>query len=382
MASKTVTPTTKEKGDAYEQHVSRVLERLGWKVEAMPPNRSSFDLIATRGNLKIAVQTKDLKTKATEAKIRQFGGFMTSTDGQSFHEGWFVTRAGCTRGALAYIAANPQARIRSFVAGANFMGQIGGVSDAEQHRIGVFTFKGGVGKSKVALLLAGALAYRNKNVFIVDLNRAQNLYRLIGEEGLFVDRGAGAGGTVSVLGRDDWNLRKDEWKYGPLLDADYVIYDCPQFFEKPAERAFLPHLDVVIAPLQLNTDSIGADHHVLRDTVSEVRRENERAPIVFIVNNLRTEQQQGPMKEFLKAATDVFNDRRGVHLLPLDQFAIPYHRTLEELGQQHALNPHSQVEMVFSRPGHADASWLRPALRLADMIIRGDFWRPGTARHR
>jgi hypothetical protein len=189
-----------------------------------------------------------------------------------------------------------------------------------------------------------------------------------------VERGAGAGGTVCVLGREEWNMRKDEWKYGPVLDADFVIYDCPQFFEKSAERSFMANLHLVVSPLMLNTDSIGANHHVLRDTVSEVRLLNAQVPIAFLVNNLRPEQMQGPMMGFLKAATDVYDDRQQVYLLPLDRFAIPYQRTLEELGQQHALNPHSQVEMLFSRPGHEEVPWLSPATRLADMIIRGHFW--------
>jgi cellulose biosynthesis protein BcsQ len=366
--------TSKEQGDAYERLAASALERMGWQVEAMPPNHSSYDLKARRGNQKIVVQAKDLKTPASEAKIRQFAGFMTSADGHAFHEGWFVTRKGVSRNGRAFIASNPAARIKSWVLGGQFMGQTAGVSDAQQRRIGVYTFKGGVGKSKLALLLAGALAFRNKNVFIVDLNRAQNLYHLIGEDGLYVERGAGAGGTVCVLGREEWNMRKDEWKYGPVLDADFVIYDCPQFFEKSAERSFMANLHLVVSPLMLNTDSIGANHHVLRDTVSEVRLLNAQVPIAFLVNNLRPEQMQGPMMGFLKAATDVYDDRQQVYLLPLDRFAIPYQRTLEELGQQHALNPHSQVEMLFSRPGHEEVPWLRPATRLADMIIRGHFW--------
>jgi hypothetical protein len=375
MATRKTSPTPREQGDAYERHVAGVLQRKGWRVEPMPPSHAAYDMVATRGKVRIAVQAKDLKTKATEAKIRQFAGFMSSADGIAFHQGWFVTRVGLTRGARAYIESNPQVRMRSYVCGRSFIGQVAGVTESQQHRIGLYTFKGGVGKSKMALVLAGALAYRGRDVFIVDMNRAQNLFHLVGPEGLYVERGGNAGGTISILGRDEWNLRKDEWKFGPVLDAEFVIYDCPQFFEKPGERAFLPHLDLVLAPIMLNPDGIGTDHHVLRDTVSEVRALNPQVPIAFVVNNLRPEQFRGPMKEFLLAATDVFNDHRQVYLLPLDQFAVPFHRTLEELGQQRTLNPKSQVEMVFAQPAPENAPWLRPAVRLADFIIQGSFWR-------
>ena len=375
MATRQSPLSARQQDDAYLRLVAEALRRKGLQVAAAPSAQASYDLVATQGKLRIAVQAKDLRSKATEAKIRQFAGFMASADGIAFHEGWFVTRRGLTRGAGDHIRDNPHARIRSFVCGLNFVGQVAGVSTVEQHRIGVYTFKGGVGKSKIALLLAGALAFRGRNVFVVDLNRAQNLFHLVGPEGLYVDRGGGAGGTISVLGRDEWNVRKDEWKFGAVLDAEFVVYDCPQFFEKPAERAFLPHLDLVLAPIALNPDSIGAEHHVLRDTVAEVRALNADVPIAFIVNNLRPEQQRGPMKQFLLTASDVFDDRRQVYLLPLDQFAVPYHRTLEELGQQHALDPQSQVELAFSQPTREDAPWLRPAVRLADLILRGHFWR-------
>ncbi len=375
MATRKTPPTTRQQGDAYERLVAAWLQRQGWQVESMPPSQPSYDLIATRGKLRIAVQAKDLKSKATAAAIKQFAGFMTSADGIPFHEGWFVTRMGFSPGARDYIESNPHARIKAILGRANFSGQVAGVSAVEQHRIGVYTFKGGVGKSKLALVLAGALAYRSRNVFIVDMNRAQNLFNLVGPEGLYVERGGATGGTISVLGRDEWNVRKDEWKFGPVLDAEFVIYDCPQFFEKPAERAFLPHLNLVLAPIVLNPDGIGTNHHVLRDTVSEVRAHNAHVPIAFLVNSLRPEQLRGPMKQFLLAATDVFDDRKDVYLLPLDQFAVPFHRTLEELGQQRALNPQSRMEMVFSRPAQDDVPWLRPALRLADLIVQGHFWR-------
>jgi hypothetical protein len=360
-------PSPQAPDDPYAHHVAGVLRQKGLRVETPPAAHGSYNLVATQGTRRIAVQAKELKTAPSEAKLKQFAGFMASADGQGFHEGWFVAPHSPSTGARRFVNDNPQARITAWACGPHFIGQTAGAAIAAQRRIGVYTFKGGVGKSKLALVLAGALAFRDRNVFIVDLNRAQNLQRLVGAEGIYVARGKGAGGTVSVLGRD-------EWKYGPVLDADYVIYDCPQFFEKTAERGFLPHLNLVVSPIELNADGIGANHHVLRDTVSEVRKDNPHVPIAFVVNNARSEHLQGPMKRFLATAPDLFDEGQQVYLLPLDQFAIPYHPTLEALGQQRALDPRSHVELVFSRANVLDAPWLRPALRLADLINGGYFW--------
>ena len=191
MALKRAAASSTEQGALYERDVAKAMEEHGYAIQWPPPNQPHYDFVAAKGNVRSAVQAKDLKGKAELNAIAGLAAFMDTVDGRRFTYGIFVTPKGLTKGAAKFIEQNPQARLRFYVRQGARFAQIGGPSEINTQQVAVFTFKGCVGKSKVSLLLAAALALRGKNVVLVDLNPALNLYNLAGEDGLYLRSPAG-----------------------------------------------------------------------------------------------------------------------------------------------------------------------------------------------
>jgi cellulose biosynthesis protein BcsQ len=260
-------------------------------------------------------------------------------------------------------------RLRHVTSHGRAIHQIAGASETRAFHVGVYTFKGGVGKTKLSLLLACALAHRGHNTVLIDLNRAQNLVNLVGEEGLYVRNERGPESVISVFSRDEWNLKLNKWKVGEILDAEFFIYDCPQFFEKPAERDAIRHFELVLSPIQLTVDSIGVGHSVLRDTIAEIRAKNAGAPVEFILSDLRDDQLNGPILAYLRAARPLINGGLKAALLHPEKFLIPHSGDLERLGTDRALNPANAIALQFSTDLERRQKWTRQALQLADHVI-------------
>ena len=360
-----------EKAPDYGQRVADAFRLRGYTIDAPESTAPlQYEFAASKAKLRCAVQVKDLKGKAELNALTSFGMFMDTSEGRRFHFGYFVTPKGLTKSAAAFIADNPQFRLRHVTQHGGAFHQIAGTSEVKPFHVGVFTFKGGVGKSKLSLLLACALAHRGHNAILVDLNRAQNLYNLVGEDGIYVRNARGPESVVSVFGRDEWNIKQNKWKAGNILDAGFFIYDCPQFFEKPAERDAFRHFDLVLAPIQLTIDSIGVGHSVLRDTIAEVRSRNEAALVEFILSDLRKDQLGGPILAYLRGARALFGGDHKAALLHPEKYFIPHAAELEQLGAERALDPAESIALLFAPESEGRRTWLPRVLQLADHVIQ------------
>jgi hypothetical protein len=363
--------SAKDSGESYARRVAEAFRLKGFAIEwPGQANSPHYEFQALKGSLRCAVRVKDLKGKAELNAVTAFGGFMDTSEGRKFQLGYFVTPKGLTKSAAAFIADNPQFRLRHITPHGRAFHQIAGFSETRAYHVGLITFKGGVGKTKLSLLLACALAHRGHNTVLVDLNRAQNLYNLVGEEGIYVQNERGPESVVSVFGREEWNIKQNKWKIGSILDARFFIYDCPQFFEKAAEREAIRHFDMVISPILLTVDSIGIGHSVLRETIAEVRAKNEHAPIEFVLNDLRKDQLGGPILAYLRAARTLFNGEHKAALLHPEKYFIPHARELERLGTDRALNPANILAMHFATDVEGRRPWLRQLMSLADHVIQ------------
>ena len=128
---------------------------------------------------------------------------------------------------------------------------------------GVFTCKGGVGKTTVAAHLAGAFALQHVNVALVDLDPEQNLQKLIGD-GVEVPgpNGRGVAAIIEVFDTRGWHENAAK-------DAKIVICDCSPALERN-DLELIKKFDYCIIPTTLNPMGLNKHGKVIEDTLEKI----------------------------------------------------------------------------------------------------------------
>ncbi|WP_448274775.1 nucleotide-binding protein [Nostoc sp. DSM 114160] len=268
----------------FKQHVETLICKAGWTVETAKINQPDYDLVVKKENLVVVVQVKWLKSNVTAPQLLKFADFLDSDEGKKFNFGWFITTKGFGGPALALMRTwSKDTKIRCGIAHENKLVAIPGGENPpppppKKVYFGVFTCKGGVGKTTVAGHLAGALALQGFNVALVDLDPEQNLQKLVGD-GVFVPNPKGVGTTIQVFDGNDWNE-------DAARDCQIVICDCSPALERnPSE--LVKRLDYCIIPTTFNPLGISKHGKVIQDTVKEIREINNLAHLFVLVNNFK-----------------------------------------------------------------------------------------------
>ncbi|NMG08457.1 AAA family ATPase [Brasilonema sp. UFV-L1] len=278
----------------FEQHVVTLLHRAGWTVIAAKLNQPGYDFVVRKGNLVGAVCIKWLRNNVAAPQLLKFANFLDSDEGNKFQFGLFITTKGFSGPALALIRSwGNDAKIRCGIAQQNKLVGIDGadyearVNDdslqPEKVYFGIFTCKGGVGKTTIAGHLAGAFALQGFNVALVDLDPEQNLQKLVGD-GIFVPNSKGRGTTIEVFdGRD--------WHEDSARDCKIVICDCSPALERNP-TSLVEKFHYCIIPTTLNPLGLNKHGKVIRDTVTEIRHINKNAHLFVLVNNFKNPGSQ------------------------------------------------------------------------------------------
>jgi chromosome partitioning protein len=268
----------------FEKHVEKLFHREGWEVETPKPNQPGYDLVVRKDGIVAAVQVKWLRSNVTAPMLQKFAAFLESEDGKEFNRGYFITTKGFGGPARAFITAwGEDTKIHCGVASEKEIvdsGDGGIVDDPPLKPIyfGVFTCKGGVGKTTVSAHLAGAFALQGFNVALVDLDPEQNLQKLVGD-GVFVPNPRGIGTTITVFDGDDWHE-------DCARDCKIVICDCSPALERNPEE-LVQKFDYCIIPTTLNPLGINKHGKVIEGTVKEIRTINKKAHLFVLVNNFK-----------------------------------------------------------------------------------------------
>jgi len=196
----------------------------------------------------------------------------------------------------------------------------------EKHKttyIGVFTCKGGVGKTTISAHLAGAFALNGYDVALIDLDRQQNLRKLLGE-GVYLPATKGnLGSVISVLSYEDW----DEADY---KDTKIVVCDCnPEFDANPVE--FIRKFDYCLIPTTLNPLGVNKNGDVIKRTFNAIRRENSRAHLFVLINSLQTDEENRNtlLNQILKSQFKQFTERdKRCHYIDPKDVAIRFSKQL------------------------------------------------------
>jgi chromosome partitioning protein len=278
----------------FERQVAKLFHKGGWTVETPKPNQPGYDLAIRKGDMIAAVQVKWLRNNVIAPNLLQFANFLDSQEGQKFNYGFFVTTRGYGGPARALIRAwGEDTKIHCGVAQENNIDWIGidppvkpdhehpngnGVKQPPKVYFGVFTCKGGVGKTTVSAHLAGAFALQGFNVALVDLDPEQNLQKLVGD-GVFVPNPKGVGTSIQVFDGKDWHE-------DAARDCKIVICDCSPALERNPKE-LIEKLDYCIIPTTLNPLGINKHGKVIEGTVKEIRAINRKAHLFVLVNNFK-----------------------------------------------------------------------------------------------
>ncbi len=289
----------------FEQHAAKLFSRMGWTVETPKANQQGYDLIVKQDKYIGAVQVKWLKSNVAAPQLLKFCDYLETPAGKPFNCAFFITTKGFGGPAQALIRSWGQGiRIRCGIATENqiiwYPKEVIEDPDAtscdrcENKKIyfGIFTCKGGVGKTTVAAHLAGALALQGFNIALVDLDPEQNLHKLVGD-GVYVPNPGGVGNTIEVFDGKDWHE-------DAARNCQIVICDCSPALERNPEE-IIKKLNYCIIPTTLNPLGLSKHGRVIQETVRKIRGLNKDANLFVLVNNFKDPRSPAKLKILKKA---------------------------------------------------------------------------------
>lgn len=276
-----------ERATETERMALFLLRREKWSAVVSPKDVKDYDIEISRPGARIAVQVRNQRAKVHLGQIEKFLDFLAQPNAKNFTEGLFVSTSGFTPSVYAYLREEKITNLKlAIMRGHQLIFDCEKIDAAEERQkttyIGVFTCKGGVGKTTISAHLAGAFALNGYDVGLIDLDHQQNLRKILGE-GVYLP------GTKGNLGSVISVLTKDEWDEGDYKDTKIVVCDCnPEFEANPKE--YIQKFDYCIIPTTLNPLGINKNADVIKRTLTSIRRENQRAELFVLINSLQTDE--------------------------------------------------------------------------------------------
>jgi chromosome partitioning protein len=276
-----------ERATETERMALFLLRRENWSALVSPKEIKEYDIEISKPGAKAAVQVRNQRAKVHLGQIEKFLDFLTQPNAKNFTDGLFISTSGFTPSVYAYLREEKITNLRLAIMREHQLifdcEKIDAAAEREKTTyIGVFTCKGGVGKTTISAHLAGAFALNGYDVGLIDLDHQQNLRKILGE-GVYLPATHGnLGSVISVL-------TKDEWDEGDYRDTKIVVCDCnPEFDANPKE--YIQKFDYCIIPTTLNPLGINKNADVIKRTLASIRRENASAELFVLINSLQTDE--------------------------------------------------------------------------------------------
>ncbi|HHP7229535.1 MAG TPA: restriction endonuclease [Xenococcaceae cyanobacterium] len=368
----------------FEQHIAKIFSKAGWKVNTANINQPGYDLILSNERYTIAVQVKWLKGKVSTPQLLKFSDFLASEAGKDFDYGFFITTKGFSNPVLSLIKSWDKAtKIYCGIAIESKINWIQPFVNTSSDRklnqtknkiyFGIFTCKGGVGKTTISAHLAGAFVLQELNVALIDLDPEQNLSKLVGDGVYLANKPGGIGHSIEIF-------KPEEWDENAAPDAQLVICDCSPAFERNPQE-LITKFDYCLIPTTLNPLGINKHGKVIEDTVKAIRKYNQKAHLFVVVNNYKKTSKNKLKilrKTYLNAYYDIEQQDDKFHCIDPEQAAIRASDQLYYWGIHLLENPDEpRSELAFNLVGgrcHPREDFIN----LADYIetmIGGDLFR-------
>ena len=276
-----------ERATETERMALFLLRREKWSAQVTPKDVKEYDVEIFKPGEKAAVQVRNQRAKVHLGQIEKFLDFLTHPNAKNFTDGVFISTSGFTPSVYAYLREEKITNLKLAIMRDHHLIFDCEKVDARAEKektiyIGVFTCKGGVGKTTISAHLAGAFGLNGYDVGLIDLDHQQNLRKILGE-GVYLPSTKGQIGSVISV------LTKDEWDEGDYQDTKIVVCDCnPEFEANP--REYIQKFDYCIIPTTLNPLGINKNADVIKRTLASIRRENQKAHLFVLINSLQTDE--------------------------------------------------------------------------------------------
>ncbi len=282
--------------EQYAELVSKLLAGYRYAVHLPPEGNRTHTFEIERDGRRIAVLLKNHKAKCNVALIEKFLDFLETPGAEHFTAGWIVSTSGFSRPAITHVESIQAKKLtlwthigkkidRTYPPMDNaVVEQPVATGQTRQKYFGIFTCKGGVGKTTIAAHLAGAFALMGYDVVLLDLDPEKNLRKLFMQgpddeaPSLYVpSRTKGRpGSTITVLDHD-------EWEPSQYRDMQIIICDCSPVLEQNPP-ALVERFDYCVVPTTLTPLGIAKNADVITRTFRHIRNMNKNAAMFALIN--------------------------------------------------------------------------------------------------
>lgn len=278
-----------KKNSETERMAIFLLRRDDWSIKSVSGVSENYNLELYKYKQTVAVQIKNQRTKVNIGQIEKFLNFLSNPNSKDFTGGFIISTSGFTASVYTYLREEKLENIELAVLQGSKLVWNCEEFDIQQKKdrpdyFGIFTCKGGVGKTTIAAHLSGAFALNGYDVALVDLDKQRNLQKLLGKNVYIPASPDTSESVISVLTPNEWDENANQ-------ETKIVVCDCnPEFDANPVE--LIRKFDYCIIPTTLNPLGVNKNADVIKRTFNAIRKENEKANLFVLINNLYSDEER------------------------------------------------------------------------------------------